>query len=225
MKLVTLENDALRICICPDLGGKIISFYLKERNFELTGTGGKGRLDRKGKDFAPYAFGMDDAFPNIDGERIEWNGKYYDYPDHGEIWRARFAVEDTSVKQVRLVWRSRKFHYLYQKNLELDGNTLYIRYRITKEGGEEFPCFWTWHGLVRYEQDMELLLPGNVVYYQNVLEEGTQGTGKLYPAEKVKRMPKGRAVQHGKILRNGVAGRRMLRYLLPVEGCFLLSDL
>lgn len=55
-------------------------------------------------------------------------------------------------------------HYLYQKNLELDGNTLYIRYRITKEGEEEFPCFWTWYGLVRYEQDMELLLPGKVAY-------------------------------------------------------------
>lgn len=188
MEQIILDNEFLRISICPALGGKITSFYLKAKDFELAAQCDKSHYDikdaiSKEKDsFAPYAYGMDDAFPNINSEEIEWNRHQLSYPDHGEIWQAEFNVKSYSSVSVSLVWRSEAFHYLFQKDMRLDGNTLRIQYHITNEGKEDFPCIWTWHGLVTYEQDMELILPEDLTHYLNVLDGDLLGKeGCVYP--------------------------------------------
>lgn len=190
MEQIILDNETLKVSICPWLGGKITSFYLKSKDFELAAQCSKAQRDaknavRKKRDsFAPYAYGMDDAFPNINGEKVEWNQRQLFYPDHGEIWKAQFEVEKHSAESVGLFWRSPVFHYLFQKNMWLDGSTLYIRYQITNEGGDDFPCIWTWHGLVTYEQDMELFLPEDLTHYRNVLDGELLGKeGKVYPLQ------------------------------------------
>lgn len=188
MKQIVLDNDVLRISICPAFGGKITSFYLKTRDFELAAQCSKEQHDmndgvrKKIDSFAPYAYGMDDAFPNINSENVDWNQKQFFYPDHGEIWKASFEVMHQSVNRVDLSWRSSLFCYLFQKSLWLEGSTLYIRYHIKYEGEDDFPCIWTWHGLITYEQDMELLLPEDLTHFRNVLDGGFLGKeGKVYP--------------------------------------------
>lgn len=181
-----LENDNLKIEFHPALGGKITSFYHKEKKFELAAQTGRklNELPPASGGFGPYAFGMDDAFPNIDAEHIAWNGRELVYPDHGEIWRAAFEATDRSKDSVSLRWKSPGFAYRYEKMLKLAQNALQIRYRITNESGSRLPCIWTWHGLMRYEEDMEVILPDGVTHCRNVLTGPVLGeAGTVYPLE------------------------------------------
>lgn len=175
-----LENDVLRIEIQSELGGKITSFYHKEKAFELAAQTSKAidELPAVSGGFGPYAFGMDDAFPNIDAEQIWWNGRELSYPDHGEIWMAAFDIIAQSADCVVLRWES-TMGYHYAKTLQLVGNALVIRYDIKNESDAELPCFWTWHGLMRYEEDMRVILPEKTTHCRNVLtgpELGEAGT-------------------------------------------------
>lgn len=177
------ENDQLRIDFYPELGGKITSFYHKEKNFELAAQSTRPLkvLPPTSEGFAPYAFGMDDAFPNIDAEQIDWGGRTLTYPDHGEIWMADFSVVNQSENSVSLSWKSPNLHYRYEKTLQLIKNMLHIRYRITNEGNDKLPCFWTWHGLMRYEEDIEVILPKGTTHCRNVLDSPILGEpGAVY---------------------------------------------
>lgn len=181
-----LENDLLRIVVQPRLGGKITSFYHKEKTFELAAQPSvpMAVLPAPNGNFAPYAFGMDDAFPNIDAGILEWKGRLISYPDHGEIWMAEFETAEQGPDFISLLWRS-PMGYRYEKTLTLIGNALHIHYHITNEGMEELPCFWTWHGLMRYERDMELILPPGTTHCRNVLTGPVLGeAGRIYPVEK-----------------------------------------
>ena len=78
MKQLTLENDIIRVIVCPSLGGKITSFYLKEKEFELVAQSSEAQYEARCRmsernvidSFGPYAYGMDDCFPNIDSEYV-----------------------------------------------------------------------------------------------------------------------------------------------------------
>lgn len=180
-----LENNQLRIELRPDLGGKITSFYSKEKEFELAAQSGTSleELPPADGNFAPYAFGMDDAFPNIDAEEISWKGRTISYPDHGEIWMAAFEVTEQTDRRVSLCWTS-LMGYRYEKTLTLAGDALRIEYRITNEGSEELPCFWTWHGLMRYEENMRVILPPGTSHCRNVLTGPVMGqAGTIYPVD------------------------------------------
>lgn len=178
-----LENEVLKIEILPELGGKIISFFCREKAFELAAQTNRRieDLPKVSDGFGPYAFGMDDAFPNIDAEQIEWKGRRISYPDHGEIWKAKFDVQDRTSDSVMLRWKS-PMGYQYQKAYHLAGNCLTIRYQITNDSENELPCLWTWHGLMRYEADMEVILPEGTTHCRNVLSGPELGeAGTVYP--------------------------------------------
>ncbi|MBE5871482.1 MAG: DUF5107 domain-containing protein [Lachnospiraceae bacterium] len=187
MKQLQIENETLRVVICPKTGGKILSFYEKKHAFELAAQSGRGRkLPKAGEepDFGDYAYGMDDAFPNINGELYEWNGKKLDYPDHGEIWKMPLEVVHCDAKSVKLHGKGRNFAYEYDKRLELLGDSLILSYRIINTGIEEFPCFWTWHGLIRYEEDAILQFPEGTKEFRNVLDSDRLGKcDTVYQAE------------------------------------------
>ena len=190
-----LENDKLAVHILPELGGKITSLYLKEKEFELaapnrTGQyrlpGGVVQTGKKtdfGPDFSQYdASGLDDAFPNIDPGLVEWQGRKLYYPDHGEIWSHMMELQEIP-EGIRLSYASAAFGYAYEKRMELKDSSLSLHYRIENRGGGEFPFLWTFHGLMRYEEDMRLLLPTDFEYYRNVLSHPVLGEeGRVYPA-------------------------------------------
>lgn len=184
--MIILENDILAIKLLPEMGGKIVSFFRKDGQFELAAQAGKNSSFRPedGAGFSDYAFGMDEAFPNIDAEEIMWKGRKLRYPDHGEIWSSAFQVPEQETSSARLIWQSREFSYSYEKTLSLEGERLRIRYRIVNTGKEELPCIWTWHGLMRYEQDMEILLPEEIKHCRNVSPSRALGeVGRIYPVE------------------------------------------
>ena len=83
---------------------------------------------------------------------------------------------------IRLSYASAAFGYAYEKRMELKDSSLSLHYRIENRGGGEFPFLWTFHGLMRYEEDMRLLLPTDFEYYRNVLSHPVLGEeGRVYP--------------------------------------------
>lgn len=186
MESVILENNVLRVELLPEMGGKIISFFRKDKEFELAAGAGREGHVKPDKDsgFAPYAYGMDEAFPNIDAEEAQWKGRKLCYPDHGEIWKSEFRVLEQSAAGARLIMHSPEFGYQYEKSMTLDGESLRIAYHIVNTGCEELPCIWTWHGLMRYEADMEILLPEGIKHCRNVLSGSVLGeAGEIYPVD------------------------------------------
>ncbi len=211
---VILENEILRVVSLPFMGGKITSLFHKEKSFEAAAqadenahrrlVGGDGILWLERQGFARYAYGLDDAFPNIDEEDFAWNGKQRHYPDHGEIWNANFRIMEQDKDFLRLCWESADFDYRYEKELRLAGNSLRMHGRISNIGEDALPAIWTWHGLMRYEEDMEILLPEGTKQCRNVLEDDMLGEADtVYPCKstaydftKVPPADSGRAVKY-----------------------------
>lgn len=180
---VVLENDRLR-CVClPAHGGKIVSLYRKDRDFELLFQNPRSRY-RKAKPGAPFgdyeACGFDDAFPNIDAGRVQTARGEIDYFDHGEIWSAPFdfAVEPGGV---RLTYSSPFLGYRYQKRLALEGDALTLHYSISNESAFSFPCIWACHCLVNVHPGMRILFPRGTARVRNVFDSPLLGeAGALY---------------------------------------------
>lgn len=189
MKQIILQNENLYISIFPEAGGKIHSFYHKQAEFELAAQNELPILPEAPEDdsdFGKYAFGMDDAFPNIDEEVVVWKGRELSYPNHGEIWKQNFCAEQISEQEACFYWKSEKFDYEYEKNFLLKDNRLIIQYSIKNHGGE-LPCIWTWHGLLRYEEDMQFIYPVGIQNMRNVLDSPELGQcGNIFPLENEK---------------------------------------
>lgn len=169
---IQIENAWIRAVILPDLGGKIAPVCYKKRQFEFAAQyrGEVYRLPGMDADFSDYdAAGLDDAFPNIVKAEVSCGGKgKVLYPDHGEIWSSRFShrIREDGVE---LYCISSRFAYRYRKRIALTDSGLTLSYEIENEASEPLPCLWAFHGLARYEKDMELFYPENIQGFENVL--------------------------------------------------------
>lgn len=177
LESICLENSKLRIVVIPGLGGKIASVYLKDRAFEAAAVNKEKEycLPNKNADFSKFdGSGIDDAFPNIVEAEVLYNGENQYYPDHGEIWSSAFAYTLEEDK-ICLSYRSRQFPYIYKKWISLEGDSVLIHYEIENESNRIFPCIWTFHGLFRYEEDMQLIYPQGIERMRNVLSSRELG--------------------------------------------------
>ena len=76
----------------------------------------------------------------------------------------------TLPNRVILSFTSPRFPYFYQKTISLSGEKLLLEYEIRNTGETPFPCLWVFHGLVRYEEDMEFFYSSDVQSFENVLD-------------------------------------------------------
>lgn len=161
MDAVKIENSFLSVVIIPEIGGKIASVFRKDKNFELLFQN-KEEIYKTPEIYAPFdqydAAGFDDAFPTIDKSSVMAAGKNIEYPDHGEIWSAKFEYKIND-ETVMLKYDSRILDYSYKKNIHLQDDRVIVEYSIQNSGKTEFPCIWAMHCLINCEKDMQLLFP------------------------------------------------------------------
>lgn len=168
---IQMENEWLKVVILPCLGGKLASVYYKETGFELAAQSKEAeyQIPRIDSQFSEYdASGLDEAFPNVVEAKVSYENGEWIYPDHGEIWSSpmEYRIEG---EEVVLSYESKRFYYTYEKRVSLKENRIGMDYKIENQKEEVFPCLWTFHGLIRYEEDMELLYPKEVKSFENVL--------------------------------------------------------
>ncbi|SEF57583.1 Galactose mutarotase [Butyrivibrio sp. Su6] len=179
--ILKLSNDHISVSVIPKLGGKIISFHRNDNNFDVVACKQREyRTVDAGGRFEEYdRSGLDDAFPNIDPEEYIWNGKHIDYLDHGSIWRSKMHIDTIGGDYLELSYINRDIPFLYKKSYKLNNNSLIIRYHI-ENLDEPFPCFWTFHGLLKYAPDVEIIYPKGISNIENVLENSMLGEKKEY---------------------------------------------
>ncbi len=188
MKMIALENEKLKLRVIPELGGKIASVLVKEKNFDIAAAPGEGREYRKAEEDGNFcAFdmsGIDDAFPNIDEETISYGDRILCYPDHGEIWSREMEVTENRVDKISLRLFSKRFLYEYEKTVILSERGIRLEYRIHSLNDTSLPCFWTLHGLMPYRDNMEFSYPEGTKTFVNVLDDTPLGeNGKLFDAD------------------------------------------
>ena len=188
--MIELENEELKVCFDPDFGCKIHSFFLKKAGFELAAKNEGSTSyfsDTRTVSFGDYAFGMDDAFPSIDKETLTIDGKKYEYPDHGMVWNHPFKVIDVQRNSAECSFYDEEYALFYKKKLSLNGDTLSVFIEIDYEGEKPFPCIWTFHGLIQYEDGIKITLPKGSDRLINVLNHEVFGKeGKILTSDEVK---------------------------------------
>lgn len=154
-----LENEKLSIECLENYGGKISSIYDKEKQIEFLFQNPYESYKEAnlGDDFSLFeACGFDDTYPSIDEGKVNVNDKEILYPDHGEIWSAKFNYIIVDNK-VNLSYESKILPYKYEKSLSLRDNGFIINYKITNIGDYEFPAFYTFHCLVDSKEGIKLI--------------------------------------------------------------------
>lgn len=167
---LVLENELFRTVILPELGGKVASFYCKEADFELIyeATTETLTLPNKYGDFsAANPCGIDDCWPNIDAGSGHYGGHKIDYPDHGDTWFRHFDYQLTD-EGLMTTTHSDLLPYNYEKSFELSKDGLKISHHITNAGDHPIEGFYTLHGLMVCEPDMQFILPKDVQQVLNV---------------------------------------------------------
>lgn len=185
---ILLSSARASAAILPARGGKVASFFDKEKQFEFLFQNPRSVYSdaKTGDDFALFeACGLDDAFPSINSGIVEINGSPVAYPDHGEIWSApfRFSIDGDIA---RLWYRSPLLGYSYQKSCQLFDKTLSCTWKIVNEGCQSFPYLWALHGLAVYRPDMQIVFPPGVEKVINVLQSSRLGAPEseyLFPLD------------------------------------------
>lgn len=176
---IIMENQLLRAEILPKRGGKISSLCFKDNELLFQPKDTEYGIPSAGAAFAEHeAAGFDDAFPNIDPEIIDFNGKRMVYHDHGDLWTSEFAY---TIADSRLILSMSNERYSFRKRIELEDNGISLLYNIKNISEELFPCFYTMHGLFRCEAGMRIVFPDEVTMVENAIDCGELGKkGRVY---------------------------------------------
>lgn len=183
---VLLENESYEVQVIPRLGGKVSSIQRKRDGFQfLFQPKAAYEHPKIYDDFSKFQpSGIDDCFPNIDGESIVFRGKERNYPDHGEVWSSSLGWDHSSPDRIVMEFESTVFHYRYRKEIQLSEHSITLSYEITNTGEDVFPCFFTFHGLFRMEHDMKIFYPQGTEKILNVMDHmilGKAGEEHSFP--------------------------------------------
>src|SRR2546423_4781523 len=161
---VRLENDALRLDVWPQFGGKVSSAIDKADGFELL-FNYPAELPSGPQYDIPYGkswyAGWDECFPSVAPaayDRHPYNG--IPVPDHGELW----GVPTTSVPArggITTVWHGLRFGYRLTRKLTLDADApaLTAEYTLINLAPFEFHFVWAMHALLSMAAPVEVKIP------------------------------------------------------------------
>lgn len=165
-QVIELENEALKILMLPEMGGKIFQIihkssgthFLKESSVDLLSYQKPSANDAF---LPPYAAGFDECFPTVSPAMYHLNGDVISLPDHGELWTQSWNYKQQE-KGISLWATGRKLNYRFTKHLNLSGSTIKINYELDNLEKTPFDYLWSAHPLLNIQPGDELLLPNEV---------------------------------------------------------------
>ena len=158
---VTLENDALRLDVWPQFGGKVSSAVDKADGFELL-FNYPAELPSGPQYDIPYGkswyAGWDECFPSVGGcayDRHPYNG--IPVPDHGELWGLP-TISVPARDGITTVWHGLRFGYRLTRKLTLepDAPVLTAEYTLLNLAPFEFHFVWAMHALLSMAAPVEI---------------------------------------------------------------------
>ena len=165
---VSIENDALKMEVWPQLGGKVSSLRDKADGFELL-FNFPAELPTAHQYDMPYAkgwyAGWDECFPAVQPSR--YVGHPYDgiaVPDHGELWGLPTTAVPTR-DGITTVWHGLRFGYRLTRKLYLDGPSVAADYTLVNLAPFDFWFVWSMHALMSLETPVELKLSDGAEFH------------------------------------------------------------
>ena len=162
---VELGNATVRLVVVPRLGARVIALIDRRsgRNWLVPGAPpGKAALSRWSSQDATFggdeAFGWDECLPTVGAcsDVVDRGGS--PLRDHGDLWGRPTAVE-CQADRIRAVWRNSALSYVFARSLQLDGETVRVRYSLRNEGASDIPVHWALHALLAVEPGSRIELP------------------------------------------------------------------
>ncbi|SIS42329.1 aldose epimerase family protein [Salimicrobium flavidum] len=181
---IELDNEHITCVILPSYGGKMVSLYDKEADYEwLYQSDEELVVPPYGADFSDYdSSGFDEMFPGID----EGPHPTIDHtvPDHGEVWTMPWSWKEEN-GTFKLEVTSPVFPYTLKKEIKLMTKGLLITYEAINHSAQAFPFIWTAHALLNMDEATEISVPEHLKSIMNVEKAthhlGSWGTPHTYP--------------------------------------------
>jgi galactose mutarotase-like enzyme len=166
-----LKSLSWELVVRPDRGGRIASLRL--RGEELLDQG-IGVDDPGASDFvAGGAQGWDEMVPNVEAVGL--------LPDHGEAWRVPWVVEEEGRRAVLMSCRGRVVPFELQRRIEV-AERVRVDYTYMNAGTEPHLAYWCAHPLFRFEEGMEIGVPGGAelsTLHKGASTKGFLATGSI----------------------------------------------
>jgi hypothetical protein len=160
MHSVSFENDAVRMEVWPQIGGKISSIIDKSDGYELLFSY-PAELPEGPHYDEPYSdhwyCGWDECFPSIAPANYP-NHPYSGtaVPDHGELWGIPATTAVPTKDGITTVWHGLRFGYRLTRKLYLEGCSVVAEYALSNLAPFEFRYIWAMHALLSLEIPVEL---------------------------------------------------------------------
>jgi hypothetical protein len=157
---VTIENDAIRMQVWPQFGGKVSSVVDKADSFELMFNYPAELPESPCYDMQygnGWYAGWDECFPAVGPSK--YVGHPYDgiaVPDHGEIWGIPVTNAVPTKDGITTVWHGLRFGYRLTRKLYLDGPAVVADYNLFNLAPFEFRFVWGLHSLMSLVQPATL---------------------------------------------------------------------
>ncbi|SMC78720.1 hypothetical protein [Sporomusa malonica] len=183
---VTIENEALKLIVLPQLGAKIASLIYKPQNFEIffQPVDGIFRLSKHGEPFADYdTAGADEMFPTIDTCLYPYDGySGKQLPDHGDLWSIPWNVTLVDQRLLSQV-KGRSLPYEFNRTITLEKSSVRLDYRVINTGDKPLYGIWAFHGLVACDERTKIILPetDSIINVHNSTLLGAAGTKHSFP--------------------------------------------
>jgi galactose mutarotase-like enzyme len=168
---VALTNDAIRLVVLPELGGKILSLTSRATGCNWLWRNPFLPLQRPPADVSSYGAydfgGWDEVFPTVDPCRVlnsTWSAR--PVTDHGELWCRPWRIlktecaRDESAKLVMGV-EDPDLPCYFERTLTLPAghSTLTADYRLDNRSAAPMPFIWAAHVLLAIEPGDFVRLP------------------------------------------------------------------
>lgn len=156
---ICLENDSISLVVCPSVGGKIVSFCLKDTGQELLWRNENLALRPypEGTAYDPHFYGgIDELLPNDEKEVIDG----IQYPDHGELWTTTLdcvSGQDSILLSATLPASGLR----YEKKMTLSGDagTVVMDYRITNTSSKKSHFLLKMHAALLLHEGDRIICP------------------------------------------------------------------
>ena len=151
MQPVTIENDAVRIEVWPQRGGKVSSVVDKADEFELLFSYPTEIPESPQYDSAynkSWYAGWDECFPAVSPcKYLRHPYEGIPVPDHGELWGLPTTAVPTK-DGITTVWHGLRFGYRLTRKLYLDGPSIVAEYTLVNVAPFEFHFVWAQHPIL-----------------------------------------------------------------------------
>jgi hypothetical protein len=165
---ITIENDAVRMQVWPQTGGKVASILDKADGYELL-FNYPAELPEAPNYDTPYGngwyAGWDECFPAVAASK--YVGHPYDgipVPDHGELWGIPVTTSVPTRDGITTVWHGLRFGYRLTRKLFLEGPAVVADYVLINLAPFEFKFVWAMHSLMSLASPVTLDVPATAPF-------------------------------------------------------------